>query len=127
MCKERGFQDGSSVYEDKLVLYFQEVVLKRLRRTKRGKQATSTEDGQAIEHKLAARTVQTYAAALVSLYYTQKAILKEQTRSEFERKKSEFVDRGTATLQDGYWLTDFENVVRGCWTSAISGFEVYNT
>ena len=81
--------------------------------------------------------MQTYAAALVNLYYTQKslgvnnhpnprgtklqAILKEQTRSEFERKKSEFVDQGTATLQKSYSLTDFENVVWGCWTSAISG------
>ena len=133
-CRERAFEDGTLVYEDKLILFLQEKVIDRPIRTKRSQHASLTPQGEQIVHRLAARTVNTYAAALTSLFYTQKslginqhfhprgtklkALLNDRSVKEFVRRKAEFIDRGVSTLQDGYTMTDLANIVRRCWTVA---------
>ena len=116
------------------MLFLQETVINRPLRTKRSQQAQTTIQGDKIVPTLSARTVNTYAAALISLYYTQKslginthshprgaklkALLNDHSLKEFVRRKAEFIDRGASTLQDGYSLIDFENIVRSCWAIA---------
>ena len=135
-CKSREFDDGNLVYEDKLALFLQEEILDRPLRTKRAGQAQTTKYGVPIVHTLSARTVKTYAAALISLYYTQKSLginhhphprgtkiknlLMDRSHYEYVRRKTEFHDRGVATLQDGYSPAEFIRIVRSCWTIAES-------
>lgn len=123
--------DGQAVKEDKLILFLQEMVIDRPIK-KRAGQAQTGPDGEPIVHTLTARTIKTYAAALIALYYDQKSsghnlyphprgsmlrnVLESRTRSEFVRKKAQYVDRGVDTLQDGYSVEEFKAIVRGCWT-----------
>ena len=44
-----------------------------------------------------------------------KSLLTNRLHEEFVRKKNEFTNRGSATLQDGYSAREFEAIVRGCW------------
>ena len=118
-----------------MLLFLKKKVLQRPIKPTRGGQFG--EDGRRIVRTLSYRSIESYVSALASLWSRQaalktnhyppprgtlvKAVLKNRQYTEAARRRTEYVDRGALTIQDGYSPETFSRVVRACWQSAPAG------
>ena len=132
-CGRKRYTDGETVTDAKLILFLQEEQFQREVRGGRSKKRQRTnEDGTAIRHTVGASVINNYTSAIISLYHHQhalgsnphppprtkalNALIADREKSESQRKKDEFVDRGIGTMLDGYNQEELRNFVRCCWT-----------
>jgi hypothetical protein len=114
-CKEKGFADGDTVCEGKLVLWLSQKIIKEGNlRTKRKLDA----EGNPIVIPLGERSISNYISAVTELYRTQKTLGKNTypplrgsalkalnhvaRRKERKRKIDNYHDRLADTTADGY-------------------------
>jgi hypothetical protein len=127
-CKEKQFQDGDTVTEDKLLLFLKTCVVDRPLRT-RSKDVDESIPQE--ETKLAWRSVRSYVTAITDLYHTQLSLgmnthpsprkantrqyIKSLQRLEVQRKRDQLADKGRDTLLDGYNFPQFEKACEMLW------------
>lgn len=131
-CKDKGFEDGELVYENKLVWFLNDRVLTRDVRVSRHKRENRTMlDGTPIKQTLGMPAVKSYVAAIVDLWSFQQSkgtnrypnprgealngLLRARARGEHKRRRLEFADRAAGTMQDGYDEAKMIAAMRFCW------------
>jgi hypothetical protein len=106
-------------------------VLAREIRASRYVKGRTTANGAPVRQTLGINAVKTYVAAIVDLWSFQESkglnphpnprgealngVLRARTRGEHRRRRLEFADRATGTLQDGYDEAKMVDVVWFCW------------
>lgn len=130
-CQQKGFSDGPSVTEQKLIYFLDDCVLHRTIHSSRYKKDRTRLDGTDIQQTLGTETIKQYITAIVDLWSFQKsigtnnhpnprgcalkAVLDGRRRQESKRKREQYLDRAANTLQDGYDKDKLKAFVRFCW------------
>ena len=117
--------------ERKLIWFLQEYVLKRSLRPSRYRKSRTNADDEDIAQTLGKSAVSQYVCAVVDLWSFQKSggsnshpnprgealkgVIRTHQRGEHARKRSQYVDRGAGSIQDGYGEKEMLDIVRQCW------------
>jgi hypothetical protein len=127
-CKRKQYSDGTTVTEEKLLLFLVEEVAGRPLKVRSRRASAGTPQD---ETRLAWRSVRTYVTAITDLYRTQRALgmnthpsprednvreyLKSLQRRDAQRDKENYADKGRDTLLDGYSEAEFDRVCHELW------------
>jgi hypothetical protein len=124
-----------------VVRFLNDRVLGREIRASRYTKWRTTADGAPVRQTLGISAVKGYVAAIVDLWSFQKSkglnshpnprgealngVLRARARGEHRRRRLEFADKATGTLQDGYDEAKMIDVVRFCWQGQKQSTEPY--
>jgi hypothetical protein len=119
------------VYENKVIWFLNERVLRREIRRSRYTTKRTDAGGVPVKQTLGISAIKGYVAAITDLWSFQKSkginphsnsrgeglngLLRARERGEHKRRRLEFADRAAGTLQDGYDEAKMLEAVRFCW------------
>lgn len=129
-CRRKGYVDGETVTEQKMLLFLVEDIVPRPLRRRGGKdKADPSVPTEAIG--LSWRSVRTYVTAITDLYRAQKALsmnmhgtpredscweyIKSLQCRDTERLKAAYADKGWDSLLDGYSEADLKRIAEALW------------
>lgn len=128
-CRTRGFQDGDTVTETKLLLFLEKEVVHRPLRGPSRKVASGMLAGEARLHW---RSVRAYITAITDLWQQQRTLgmnnhpsPRENTAREYVRtlqrqyaakSRSVYADKGQDTLLDGYSEPELRRIAEKLWS-----------